>query len=259
MEAEQIHPISKSRIIITFVTVVLIIFAFFKYTSTHKTSTEVVNDEQGNVVSDIWPSTETRVVTIDKKEKYYKLDISYPEVRDANISKDIKSFVDDQIAQFESDTAWAIDPSIAPSEASALMLDISYTKSKSQKVETYIFSVGTYTGGAHGMQFTKTFSYASTGKKIVLSDLFTDEVKALKAVSEYVKKDLYKKEYADQGMISDGTAPREENYQSFIVTDEGITFIFDPYQVAAYAYGTQKVSVPVEVFKSFANSSIFIR
>ncbi len=58
-------------------------------------------------------------------------------------------------------------------------------------------------------------------------------------------------------MINDGTAPTEANFQNFIVTDSGVTFIFDPYQVAPYSSGTQTVEVPLSVFKSVASSDVF--
>jgi hypothetical protein len=50
--------------------------------------------------------------------------------------------------------------------------------------------------------------------------------------------------------IMRGAAPTVQNYQSWMITPQGLKFTFDPYQVASYAEGPQEVVVPYRAFKS---------
>ncbi len=50
---------------------------------------------------------------------------------------------------------------------------------------------------------------------------------------------------ADAAWIEEGASPDPANYQDWLLTPEALTFIFEPYQVAAYAAGPQTVSIPL--------------
>jgi hypothetical protein len=41
--------------------------------------------------------------------------------------------------------------------------------------------------------------------------------------------------------FEEGILPREENYKEFVLTNEGIEFVFGQYQVAPYVFGEQRV------------------
>ena len=45
-------------------------------------------------------------------------------------------------------------------------------------------------------------------------------------------------------LFADGALPKPENYQTFVVGADSVTFIFQEYQVAPYAAGPQEVSLP---------------
>ena len=40
-----------------------------------------------------------------------------------------------------------------------------------------------------------------------------------------------------------GAGPLPENYQDWLLTPDALVFIFEPYQVAAYAAGPQRVTI----------------
>ena len=44
-------------------------------------------------------------------------------------------------------------------------------------------------------------------------------------------------------MFEEGANTNPENFSSFIISNDKVTFIFQPYQVAAYAAGPQEISV----------------
>ncbi|MBP6904768.1 MAG: DUF3298 domain-containing protein [Candidatus Pacebacteria bacterium] len=249
------HTLSKIQIIVVIVIIVLVGWLLLlgndaKPTPTISTPTTTPTDAT-------WPSTMVDTETISESTSQYSIDVAYPVTKDPRITAQFKEFAEGQVAQFKEDTSWANDPSIAPAEAAALSLEIDFTQEKSTYVETYIFSIVTYTGGAHGLQVTRTFAFDSKGKTVQLADLFTNGEAGLTTIAPVVIKDLTKRAISDANWIADGAGPKSQNYQAFIVTDAGITIIFDPYQVAAYSAGPQTVVVPKSVFKGIANPELW--
>jgi len=53
------------------------------------------------------------------------------------------------------------------------------------------------------------------------------------------------KNISDAKWIQEGTKAVAENYHTWFFTPQGLAIIFDSYQVAAYVYGAQTVSIPL--------------
>lgn len=204
-----------------------------------------------------WASVEVEKKLINESNQYYTIDAAYPVTKDERITVQLKGFVEEQIAAFKDDTSWVTDPSIESASEGSLSLDINYREDRSTHADTYIFSIVTYTGGAHGLQVTRTFAFDEAGKAIGVTDLFTNGEAGLKTVATFVQKEITKKNISDASWIAEGAAASAENYQTFVISDTGVTFVFDPYQVAPYAAGTQNILVPLSVFKGIANPAIF--
>lgn len=202
-----------------------------------------------------WPSDEVSQEKINQTDKGYQITATYPVTQSSAVSAYFRTFVDNAITQFKEDTAWATE--IDNAESRSLMLSVDYDHSKSALTDNYIFHVGSYTGGAHGLQTTKTFVFTQKGQPLTVVDLFTNGKDGLKTIAPYVQKELLTRDFAEKSWVEEGTAADELNYQNFFVDDNGVTFIFDPYQVAYYAAGEQRVTVPVSAFKSIASKEIF--
>jgi peptidoglycan-N-acetylglucosamine deacetylase len=198
-----------------------------------------------------WPSKAVKKETITDKSKTYEISAEYPVTGRDDITDKVRGFVEESIATFKKDTA-GIEEGFR-----AATLDITYDEESNEVADNYIFHIYSDTGGAHGIEVTRTFSFDESGNLIELNDLFTNEDKGLQLVSQYVKTDLMKREFADSEWISEGAAPTDENYHSYTVSKKGLTVFFDPYQVAAYAAGPQTVDVPVSAFKAYANTKLF--
>lgn len=110
-------------------------------------------------------------------------------------------------------------------------------------------------GAAHPGQTIETFNFNSkTGQLLTLNDLFDPSSDYLKKISEYSVAELKKKlGYSDQ--LSQGAAPKPDNYTAFLVTETGLKVIFNQYQVAAYAAGVQEVTIPYRVLASYINKN----
>lgn len=205
----------------------------------------------------IWPSREVEKVAVTDNSGYTSISAEYPKTASDSITVYFKSFIDEQISQFKSDTSWVADqPDSA--QAQALSLEITYNSTQATNVQTYVFSVNLYTGGAHGMQIRKTFSFNKEGQMLTISNVFTNGMDGLAGFSKLVQKELLTREGVTADWVTDGAAPTEENYHSFIVNDDSVTILFDPYQVAPYSTGTVDISIPVKSFQKTANLSLFV-
>lgn len=212
-------------------------------------------DDITTLPSGVWPSDEIRQEKINQTDKGHQITAIYPIAQSSAITAYFRTFVEDSITQFKEDTAWTEGMDNAESQDTAL--DIAYERQKTATVDNYVFHSNSYAGGAHGLQSTKTFAFTEEGKPVGITELFTNGKDGLKTVAPYVQKELLKFDYTEREWVEEGAKADEINYQNFIVTESGITFIFDPYQVAYYAAGEQRITVPVSLFKSIANKEVF--
>ncbi len=247
-------PVSKFSIVVTVIALIaisLIVVTYRNQTHIDQTPLPTPTPSVGS-----WPSHEVDKKTISDSNQYYDIEIEYPVTSDAAINNTFATFAEDQVKQFKDDTAWVTDPSIGSAAEGTLSLSVSYVELQSSMADSYVFTIATYTGGAHGLQVTKVFTFTDKGTPITLENLFIDQKKGLEVVAAFVQKELTKKNISDADWIKDGAAATPENYQNFVVSDEGVTFMFDPYQVAPYAAGIQKILVPHSVLKPVINPKL---
>lgn len=201
------------------------------------------------------PSAEVEKLSFSENTKHYEINATYPKTNSDTISLFFKNFITEQVAQFKDDTSWVSETDSASS--GSLTLDIEYKIVNSGIVENYVFNINTYTGGAHGIQAIRTFTYDKTGELLTLADMFSNGLEGLKVYAVAVQKELSKRPGIDTKWLQDGSSPTEENYSAFIATDQGLTVIFSPYQVAPYSEGTIEITVPVSAFAKVANPEVF--
>jgi len=100
-------------------------------------------------------------------------------------------------------------------------------------------------GAAHPGAVLVTFNYdLRTGKRLALADLFTAGSPYLAKLSETSRQQLAAEPYALDDFIRPGTEPTAENFAGWTLTDEELVITFAEYQVAPYAAGMPKVSIP---------------
>jgi hypothetical protein len=154
-------------------------------------------------------------------------------------------------------------------------LDLNFTVARRTADFVSVTASGSsFIGGAHGMPILASFNLdLADGKLKTLSELFADAQTGLQAVSAECRRQLegrYEaKLRADPGSmtpaqqesdiqsmkrrIEKGTQPAAGNFNVFLIDGLdtraiGVTVIFPPYRVAAYADGPQQVEVPAMVF-----------
>jgi hypothetical protein len=111
-----------------------------------------------------------------------------------------------------------------------------------------VYSISSYAAGAaHPNNFNLTFNYdLTTGKVLTLEELFQSGTDYLGSLSQYCMEDLRSQNRLD---FQEGVLPKPENFQNWAITSNGLKIVFDPYQVAPYASGTNEVLIPYQRIK----------
>ncbi|WP_261526905.1 TIR domain-containing protein [Burkholderia multivorans] len=71
------------------------------------------------------------------------------------------------------------------------------------------------------------------------------------ALREMWNRDGAKADSMQEKWIADGLSPKIENFNSFVVSPEGLTFLYAPYAIAAYVYGSWSFTVPFYDIEEF--------
>lgn len=109
----------------------------------------------------------------------------------------------------------------------------------------YAITRAEYTGGAHGMYGTECHTYSlRDGFELSLADLFSDE--ELQRLDALIREKIAAQyqastddELIEAGFFPEYIAPTE----NFLVTPEGITFYYNPYDIGCYALGAVTVTL----------------
>lgn len=103
-----------------------------------------------------------------------------------------------------------------------------------------------YLGGAHGgLDVSSTNCTLPDGRVFHLTELFRKPDTALHLISELSRKELQRRELP-WDMIRSGTEPDLENFDTFLLTADGLTLYFSPYQVAPWSEGVVTVSLSLD-------------
>jgi hypothetical protein len=122
-----------------------------------------------------------------------------------------------------------------------------------KKIYAYGIERYVYMGGAHGLETRNYFNFdLKTGKTITEKDLFKNNYIA--ELSELIKKRIVEeskeiKEEKDTEPIltledTDFWTDSIKPNGNFYITDEGINYVFNPYEIAPYYMGQTEVSLP---------------
>lgn len=142
-----------------------------------------------------------------------------------------------------------LDPEFVYYSPGPMTLYVRYeTEGFSEDFLSLNFTVYTYSGGAHGMTYFETMTfYLAKEIQISLFDVFLPDAAFLEVISPMAIAALTEQlgDMADAEWIANGAGPQLENYQNWMLTPDALVFIFEAYQVAAYAAGPQTVTIPL--------------
>jgi len=208
-----------------------------------------------------------------------RLDLSYPIINKWDNEEAKRAFnllvegiVDQEVRQYQQDGGIGTEATdqtdtllltkdqaktyIVGSAAFDTWLTINYRVT--QQTEALIaveFGVSKFLGGAHDDKRSYTLNFDVANKKaLTLKDLFKPDADYMQLVANFCQQDLLKRKDqigSDSATIIEGTAADSLRYfANFGIRPEGLEFLFDPYQVAPYASGEQRVLVPRAVLEA---------
>lgn len=180
---------------------------------------------------------EEKSITEDTPQ--YSIDVTYRHFGIPAIDAHVDAEVSAVVAAFKQDAGQIFEgePDMPQYTLSGEAADFYFDGDVvSQRINLY-----QYTGGAHGLPIVLTLNYdAASGRELTLDDALALTGLTLKQVSDRALTQL-DQEFGES-VFAAGAAPQADNYQTFIVTPYKVTFIFQAYQVVAYAAGMPEVS-----------------
>ncbi len=180
----------------------------------------------------------------------YTIEAVYPRLAgdDAitqEFNQSTKNLVEHVIGYFKEDleNMGELPPDMVSHESS-LEIDYEIIHAENDLVSV-LFGISIYyAGAAHPSHFTEALNFDLVDGTIAdLSTLFKPGTDYLLFLSDYCLDDLNK-----QGVLEweDGALPKPENYRVWNISADGLQITFDPYAVAPYADGPQKVVIPFD-------------
>ncbi|OQA21424.1 MAG: Peptidoglycan-N-acetylmuramic acid deacetylase PdaC [Actinobacteria bacterium ADurb.Bin346] len=210
---------------------------------------------------------------LNSTEKNYTITASYPELLIsgqagmlASINKEISDVVNEQVGTFKKDmesidTAAEDTPEDWPVFVNTFRGDYSILLSHGNRFLSIPFIFYYFTGGAHGNSFNVMLNYdLKNYSKIELKNIFKPGFDYVSFISDYCIEDVKSQNRQmgfepDEKWIKEGASANEENFRNFVLNDDELIIIFDPYEVAPYAAGSVFVKIPFDRFRE--NIDIF--
>lgn len=177
--------------------------------------------------------------------EFYDIKIDFEKTK----IKDLNNKIEEYIKNKENEFIAIVDESGKVQTSKYNLIINTETKEFKNLVSTHVLTFY-FTGGAHYVREDITHVYNVDEKKYINFSglLIKDSEDLLKNV---VLKYLYK--YGEEKEISfndwqveDGTKITDKNYENFYLDNNGLNILFPPYQVASWADGEIKITIPFE-------------
>ena len=173
----------------------------------------------------------------------YDLKIDYPNVENKKIKKKIDEYVKEQKDNFLNNVK-----EIEDLEQPKYDFNLSVNVNDYKNITHVYMLTFAYTGGAHYTRDDTSLYFDNKTKEFVdLKYFFKDEeaFKKLSSIAYYYVLKLEDKTF-DELWVKRGTDPTIDNYRHFNFKDEGLEILFPPYQIASWADGEIKITIPYE-------------
>ena len=173
----------------------------------------------------------------------YDLKIDYPNIENKKIKNKIDEYVTKQKEDFLNNVK-----DVEDLEQPKYDFNLSVNVNDYKDITHVYMLTYAYTGGAHYTRDDTSLYYDNKTKEFVdLKYFFKDEesFKKLSSIAYYYVLKLEDKTF-DELWVKRGTDPTIDNYRHFNFKDEGLEILFPPYQIASWADGEIKITIPYE-------------
>ena len=175
---------------------------------------------------------------IQEATDLFTIDATYPQFGVPPVDVRIEDEVKTLISNFKSDVS-GLNSSPEKFELS-INFDSVYISSD---IISALMYETTYSGGAHPGTLIVGLNFRpSDAKHLTVDDALVLVGLSLDKLSQKASQELSEK--LGEGFFHEGTEAKIENFATFVIDAGHVTFVFEPYQVAAYAAGPQQLSLP---------------
>lgn len=269
-------------LILLIITLSALIFSFWKIS---KNSNQVPTTT--SIMSNSVKSGFVEEKTITDKNDFYEISVKYP-VDSRDTKKEIETFISYLVENKQQE--WKVGGEIYNEEKALSNLypdrpemvysyDISYEtfESPNKGAVSYVFTAYQFSGGAHGSTQINTFTFDNEGR-VDIEDMLNisennNDIELSRILAAKIKKEqdeMFIEDMMMKGMglaylKADGVTLDKEkcncdgffygsNLQNFYILDEGITFLFNQYQIAPGALGVIKTTLDWETLSPYLKS-----
>ena len=180
------------------------------------------------------------------ENKNYIVEINYPKVK----SKQLLAYTDDYIKNKKKEFKEEISME-EPLNSSKYEFKADYKITDNNNILGLHLNINEYTGGAHYVRYDKSYYYNKESDEIVSLKDFLEKDTSLDKLANLSY--YYVMKYSDDNNLNfdkegvkEGLSFNLNNFEHFNFIDDGLEFIFPPYQVAYYAAGEIKIVIPYD-------------
>ena len=201
-----------------------------------------------------------KTIEISEKQEYLKTEIKYPEFENLpELNKRIANTVNSNYKNFKSYSKNEWDEIVALNNRGSSKLApfeyiVSFEVTGNRNIVSVLLNTYIFSGGAHGNTNLATFNYDTQTVKFI--DIIQASSMTYNEISSVCRNYLYKTLIDDdksgmppsekdsmREMINTGAFPQAGNFELFTVDGNKLYVYFEPYSVAPYSYGIQKIQV----------------
>ena len=190
-----------------------------------------------------------RVFYEKDENKNYIVEINYPKVK----SKQLLAYTDDYIKNKKKEFKEEISME-EPLNSSKYEFKADYKITDNNNILGLHLNISEYTGGAHHVRYDKSYYYNKESDEIVSIKDFLEKDTSLDKLANLSY--YYVMKYSDDNNLNfdkegvkEGLSSNLNNFEHFNFIDDGLEFIFPPYQIAYYAAGEIKIVIPYNELK----------
>ena len=202
-------------------------------------------------------SVETKNTSESNDEKRYEINVDLPIVKNLDGSEKVNEFIEEKVNNIVQEFKDNINDWDAPSDlsdmSSGLWINFETHLLNSDYISFRLVISEYYLGAAHPNNYSFSLNYnLKNSSEIKLNDIFNvNQKEYLSRISDLALIDLANQSEnlemsLDPGMLESGTDAKLENFDNFNLTEDGIAFNFDQYQLAPYAAGEFHVIIPYQ-------------
>ena len=248
-------------------------------------STATVETPAAEVSEDVrTDSLTTDTVYFDKEEGIYKFGLSadYPVAGGDSVVKAVREFINDflggaydgpladgnAMVKRNGELMWGNFLEMCGDADSEDPVELYLYKEVSKFYETKTFVTfltleSQYTGGAHGIGFESGHTFSKINGKPFGYDMMKDlDTPAFKRLIKEGLRRFFSNEGDEQGMSDEDLKEELVSFDGSIdelplpdsepyMTEQGVTFIYQPYEISYYAAGRPEFTLPYDVVKPY--------